>query len=262
MSAGGPWALVPARTFRTGKSRLALQPGRAAIARALFDRVAGVLSRSDAIAGVLVATDGPDVAAAARRHGADVLLDDGPAPLAAIVDRGLAALASRGVSAAVVVMADLPLLAAHHVDALGAALAGADLVLAPDRDELGTNALAVRLPAPLATRFGHRDSFARHLATAGAAGLRTAVVRAHGLAFDLDLPADLDELLATAPALEAKARVAGQRPVGAEGRRRVVDSVERIAAIVAGAVAVRDADDAVQRRALGGDPPRRAGDPA
>jgi 2-phospho-L-lactate guanylyltransferase len=252
------WALVPVRTFASGKSRLAGRAGsgRAEVARALFDRVLGAATRAAGIDDVLVATDGDDVAAAARAHGATVLRDGATATLGAIVDRGLAALTAGGAAAAVVVMADLPLVAARHLDAVTAALAGADLVLAPDRDRLGTNALALRLPASLPTRFGHRDSFCRHLLAAAADDLRVAVVRAHGLAFDLDTPADLEELLAaTAPAV-AEARVAGEGVVGAEGRRRIGDTVERIAA------AVGLADEAIERRALGGATAGTACDPA
>ncbi len=204
----GTWALVPARCFRTGKSRLAADPhvDSARIARSLFDRVAGVLAGSRSLAGLLVATDGADVAAAAAQHGADVLFDEpfdhperaaerrveGRTGLAAIIDRGLAQLAGRGVRAAIVVMADLPMFVPSDVEQLCRALVTADLVLAPDRELLGTNALAVRLPAPIATRFGNRDSFPRHLTASGE--LRLAVVHSPGLAFDLDQPADLEEL--------------------------------------------------------------------
>lgn len=196
----GTWALVPARSFRSGKSRLAGDPRvggeRAQLARALFERVAGVLAGAPSIAGVLVATDGTEVATAAAGHGADVLFDPprghAPPTLAAIIDRGLAQLAARGAGAAIVVMADLPAFEPADVERMRDALTTADLVLAPDRELLGTNALAVRLPAPIATRFGHRDSFPRHLTASGA--LRLAVVHSPGLAFDLDQPADLDEL--------------------------------------------------------------------
>jgi 2-phospho-L-lactate guanylyltransferase len=223
------WALVPARTFLTAKSRLRTHH-RAAIARALFDRVAGVVSTAPGIAGLLVCTDGVDVARAARKHGAEVLYDDGPQLLAAVVDRGLAHLAARGAQTAVVVMADLPLLGPRHVEDLLAGLRVADVALAPDRDQLGTNALAVRLPAPLATRFGHADSFRRHLAAA--IDLRVIAVRTHGLAFDIDAPADLEELVSAAPAPVAEPSVAGQRFVRTERRRRITDTVERIARIV------------------------------
>jgi 2-phospho-L-lactate guanylyltransferase len=222
----GTLALVPARSFRSGKSRLdgRLGDDRPRVARALFDRVVGVLAGSRAITGILVATDGADVAAAAAQHGADVLFDptdcperaqrveghgpysldtalagarsgsgqSGGAGLAGIIDRGLAQLAARGARAALVVMADLPMFVPGDVEQMCRALVTADLVLAPDRELMGTNALAVRLPAPIATRFGNRDSFPRHLTASGE--LRLAVVHSPGLAFDLDQPADLDEL--------------------------------------------------------------------
>jgi len=250
----GAWALVPARSFRTGKSRLGSTRARAAVARALFDRVVGVLASTKIIDGVLVLTDGGDVISAARSHGADVLIDppDAP-PLASIIDRGLAILDERGARAAVVVMADLPLLGPRHVEEMLAALDGADVALAPDRDQAGTNALALRLPTPLGTRFGNADSLARHLHAAAAIGLDVRLVRAHGLAFDVDHPADLEELVGAAPPPgphEAKADGSGEVGVRSERRRRVGDTVERIAAIVAsGTRRVRPLDP-VQRVTL------------
>jgi 2-phospho-L-lactate/phosphoenolpyruvate guanylyltransferase len=244
----GTWAVVPARSFASGKSRLAVaaRGRRDEVARALFDRVVAVTMRAAAIDGVLVATDGDDVVTAAREHGAMALRDAPTGPFASIIDRALAILAGRGATAAVVVMADLPLLGPRHVDDVCSALDDADLVLAPDRDQLGTNALALRLPASTPTRFGHRDSFDRHVVAAAAANLRVNVVRAHGLAFDLDTPADLDELLAAAPQpLEAKPLVTGEGSVRTERRRRITDTIQRIAFAVA--------QGPVERGALGSD---------
>jgi 2-phospho-L-lactate guanylyltransferase len=206
MNPGGTWALVPTRTFHTGKSRLTADRGlvrhRAAICRSLFDGTMRVLSGHDAIAGVLVATDGADVAAAARRAGAEVLMDT-TSTLATIIDRGLAQLTELGATAAIVVMADLPLLSASDIGALCEALSRADLVLAPDRNQNGTNALAVRLPALIGTRFGHYDSFARHLAIGSDRRVRTTVTTTRGLGFDVDTPVDLIELAGAAPGLLA-----------------------------------------------------------
>lgn len=253
----GTWAVVPARSFVSGKSRLAAvaRNGRGEVARALFDRVVATALRAAAVDGVLVATDGDDVVAAAREHGAMALRDAPSGTFAGIIDRALAVLAGRGAARAVVVMADLPLIGPYHVDDVCSALDGADLVLAPDRDQLGTNALALRLPAAVPTRFGHRDSFSRHLVSAAAANLRVAMVRAHGLAFDLDTPADLDELLAAAPpAAEAKPLVTGEGSVRTERRRRVTDTIQRIALALA--------EDPVQRGPLGGDATGVVCDPA
>jgi 2-phospho-L-lactate guanylyltransferase len=184
-------ALIPCRSFRTGKSRLAtLGAGRAELAQALFGRVLDALEPW--VDGVVVATDGDDVAAAARERGAEALFDDTDA-LAGIVDRGLARLAAAGATGALVLMADLPAITAADVGRLRGALDEADLVLAPDRDRMGTNALAIRLPAPIGTCFGHPDSYHRHLAAGR--GLAICTLERDGLALDLDVPADLDDLI-------------------------------------------------------------------
>lgn len=196
------WALIPVRSFSTGKSRLGgLGDSRREIARALFQHVHAVAAACPLLDGVLVATDDEAVGAIAR----DILLDDGRRPLAAIVDRGLEALVARGAGVAVVVMADLPLLSASDLARMITALDGADVALAPDRDHLGTNALALRLPGP-PTCFGNPDSYPRHVAAARAAGLRLATIDRAGLAFDLDSPADLAELGAEAEARVGQAR--------------------------------------------------------
>ena len=76
-----------------------------------------------------------------------------------------------------------------------AALDHHDVVIAPDRHELGTNALGLALPARLVTSFGYPDSFRRHVAAARGSDLRIHIARSPGLAFDLDLPADYQVLL-------------------------------------------------------------------
>ncbi|MSP60234.1 MAG: 2-phospho-L-lactate guanylyltransferase [Myxococcales bacterium] len=187
------WALVPAKSFDRGKSRLAPVLGgqeRAAFARGLFDHVLAVLIGSEALDGVLVATDSPSVAEAARRHGAAVRMDDAPAGLSVIVDAALADLAARGARAALVVMADLPRLAAEDVRALLAALDESDVVVVPDLRGRHTNALALAPPTALPTRFGSPDSFAAHCAGAREAGLRLRVIENDRIAFDVDGPDD------------------------------------------------------------------------
>jgi 2-phospho-L-lactate guanylyltransferase len=183
-------ALVVARSFATGKSRIG-GDAREGIARAMFERVVGVVSGAPSVGGVVVATDGVDVAAVAGRYGADVLFDQGKGTLAQIVDRGIEQIAERGARAAIVVMADLPMIEVREIERICVALVGAELVIAPDRELMGTNAIGIRLPAPIGTRFGNRDSFQRFLTASGK--LSIAVVHEPGLAFDLDHPADLEE---------------------------------------------------------------------
>jgi 2-phospho-L-lactate guanylyltransferase len=194
------WAIVPAKSLKHGKSRLgAVLAGedRVRFARGLLEHVLGVL-RASPVEGVLVATNGDDVAELALQAGASVLRDPGDEPstsarrprLAAVVDRALYAVAARGAGAAVVLMADLPLLEPRDVGALAGALVDHDIVLARDRLGRHTNALAVAPPTAIETCFGSEDSFAEHCAAARAAGLRLAILDNDRIAFDVDGPAD------------------------------------------------------------------------
>lgn len=189
------WAVVPVKSFTRAKSRLraALDPAaRAALARRLADHVLDVLT-AGAVDATLVVTDGADAAEWAADRGVTVV-DDGPArggPLGAIVDVGLAAAAARGGRAAIVLMSDLPQLVPEDVRALASALAPGGLVVAPDHQGTGTNALGLALPAAAPSCFGHADSAARHRALAERLGLALTVLERGGLRDDLDDPADL-----------------------------------------------------------------------
>ena len=74
--------------------------------------------------------------------------------------------------------------------ALAALLDGHDVVLAPDAAGTGTNALALRVPAPMPTCFRGGESLADHVAAARARGLAFALCERAGLGFDVDQPED------------------------------------------------------------------------
>ena len=191
------WAIVPTKCFVRGKSRLASvldSDARAKFARGLLEHVLKVLDESQVIARVLVATDCDEVAEVARAHHAEVERDDAPSSLAAVVDHALAHAAALGARAALVLMADLPQLTAEDVRALVSALDSADIVLAPDHARRHTNALALRPPTAIATRFGSPTSLADHQACAIAAGLTVKVLDIPRVALDVDGPADLERL--------------------------------------------------------------------
>jgi 2-phospho-L-lactate guanylyltransferase len=196
---------VPAKRFDRSKSRLgdALSvDGRAELAQRMFDRVVGrvlgELVAAGELGGTLVVTDGADVVERAAQRGAQAMLSPGVGPgrkLGAIVDEGLAALASRGVRAALVIMGDLPSLEPDDVRALAALLSVSDVVIAPDAAGTGTNALALHLPAPMPTRFCGGASLADHLRDAHEKRLRVARCERPGLGFDVDQPDDYTRLL-------------------------------------------------------------------
>lgn len=209
------WAVIPAKSFAEGKSRLTHLSAlaRVRLARELFAHVIACVHAARDVAGVLVLTNGDDVAERARARGANVLFDiSRPAHagqsghLGRVVDAGLAHLGRLGVGTAIVLMADLPELSPADVDDLIASARQRAMVVVPDRRELGTNALALSPPDRLSTCFGHVDSFTRHLDRARRSDLAVHVHRSVGLARDIDVPTDL--------ATDWPAELAAFRPPG------------------------------------------------
>ncbi len=192
------WALVPAKAFDRGKSRLSpalTDPARQAFAQRLFEHVLATIIASRAVDGILVSTDSPAVADAARQFRALVRFDPpGVASLAGVVDGGLVELAARGARAALVLMADLPAIQPADVRAVVALLADHQVALVPAADGRHTNALALSPPTCLRTAFGRSDSFEAHLTAARAACLRAAILENPRLAFDVDGPEDHAQL--------------------------------------------------------------------
>lgn len=183
-------AVVPAKTFSLAKSRLALvlsPEQRAALAARMLDRVLGVLGQSRGLDGVLVVSDDEEVAAFARLRGAEPVIH---APgLGASVAAGARRVLGRG-QGVLVLMADLATLSRDDVDET-LAIAADHVVIAPDRHDDGTSALAFQAGHAIPTRFGEPGSFLLHQSEARRLGLPAAILRRPGLALDIDTPDDL-----------------------------------------------------------------------
>ena len=89
--------------------------------------------------------------------------------------------------------ADLPFLGQEDISAVIAASLDHHAVFSPDFTETGTNAVLRWRHQSLPLCFGE-DSFARHQQAAKATGTPWRIVRAHGVARDVDEPEDLDRL--------------------------------------------------------------------
>ena len=89
--------------------------------------------------------------------------------------------------------ADLPFLGQEDISAVISASLDHHAVFSPDFTETGTNAVLRWRHQSLPLCFG-KDSFARHQQAAKAAETRWRVVRASGVARDVDEPEDLDRL--------------------------------------------------------------------
>lgn len=183
---------IPLRAFRDGKARLAdrLEPGdRERLLRAMADRVA------HAAAGLPLAviSGATPVVGWAETLDADVLPDPGTLDGAARAAKAWAQ--DRSFDRLVIVHADLPL--ARTLDpVLGF---GVDQMAAvrSHRDN-GTPVLTIPSRLPFEFAYGI-DSFERHRAEALRHGIGFHEVDDPDLAFDLDLPEDLDAIGAHLP---------------------------------------------------------------
>jgi 2-phospho-L-lactate guanylyltransferase len=185
-------ALVPVKAFAEAKSRLAPELSaarRAELAARLLAHVLDAILASDAVDVCGVVSPDPVVLAQARAWGA-VPLAQGRPGLNPGLEAGRAWAVGRGAQALLIVLGDLPLLTPADVAGLVAEAAPRTVVLAPDRHEVGTNALLIAPPDLVPFRFGP-DSAARHAAEAARQGLALRHYRSSGTAFDIDTPADL-----------------------------------------------------------------------
>jgi 2-phospho-L-lactate guanylyltransferase len=185
----GPVAvLVPVKAFSAAKVRLApaLPPERRAeLARAMAERVLAAAGRLP----VAVVCDDADVAVWAASKGAIVLAEPGRG-LNGAVSAGVDQLAAAGAQQVIVAHADLPL-----ATDLSWVSWFSGVTLVPDRRRDGTNVACVPARAGFEFSYGP-GSFQRHYAEARRLGLAVRVVHEPLLAWDVDVPADLDYAVA------------------------------------------------------------------
>ncbi len=86
--------------------------------------------------------------------------------------------------------ADLPIVSSKTLKSLAELALEHDVVIAPDRHSLGTNALCMSRTHLINTVFG-RDSFEQHRLASKAIGIEPHVFRSNDIALDLDTPDDL-----------------------------------------------------------------------
>lgn len=208
------YAIVPVKPLPIAKGRLAdiLTPAeRRALVLAMIEDVLRALRAARAIDGIGVVSRDGAVLALAEQLGAE-RLHDHAGDLNGALTRSAAYYQGRGATAALVLPADVPLVAPEEIDRLiGAGRAGAQVVLAPSRDG-GTNALYLRPPTAMPFQFGP-ESRARHLEAARALELAAQTVRSPGLELDIDRPEDL-LLLAESEGATAAQRLVRELNIG------------------------------------------------
>jgi 2-phospho-L-lactate guanylyltransferase len=190
---GAAAVVIPIRAFALGKVRLAgtlSDQARADLAQRCAD---AVVDAAQGLCTVIVSSD-PTVCEWAGARGLDVI--DDPGSLDRAADVGRAWVAERGGNRVVIAHADLP--RARTFAALTRDGSGEVVTLVPCHRDDGTPVLSV--PVGLDFRFAYGiGSFRAHAAEARRLGAALRVVRDPALAFDVDLPDDLEALRASLP---------------------------------------------------------------
>ena len=176
--------LIPVKRLDDAKTRLAeaLSPDeRADLMRELLAHVLTAVQAADV---------GPVTVVSAEPLSLDGVprFDDGGVPWNDALASAMSVIVTEPTVA--IVAADLPLVSSDDVRALLATTPERGVVIARAKDG-GTNAVAMRPPGIVATRFGERGSAALHERDAWTAGADAHVLDLPGLAFDIDTPEDL-----------------------------------------------------------------------
>ena len=155
-------AVVPIRSWSTGKSRLGLDDAdRASLGRAFALDVVDVLQQSPAIDLVVVVTADDDVRAAV--DGVEVVVDRGQT-LDDAVSQGCAHVLAGGGSRVIIVPSDLPCLTVAALADIATLSEGHAHAYCPDAEGDGTSVIASRDPAGLITSYGPGSAAAHRAA--------------------------------------------------------------------------------------------------
>jgi 2-phospho-L-lactate/phosphoenolpyruvate guanylyltransferase len=184
--------VVPVKSPRRAKHRLEpllAEPDRGRLARVMARDVFRAVSMLHAY-GRFVISDDPEILDEGRRFGLEPLTDRISQGQSAAVQQGFAAAWERGFTAALTIPGDVPGVTADELADLCRYRPEIEVLIAPDRERVGTNGLRLVPPHAITLRFGE-DSFSLHQAEARRANRSLAVKEVEGLRYDLDRPDDV-----------------------------------------------------------------------
>jgi len=187
------WFVVPIRSLRNGKSRLAgvLRPAeRRAFNEMLLTRVLKAIAQSaGGLSRCIVVSADRDALQLASRLGATPLLD-GPEPgLNAALEAACDEARSRQAASILILAADLPDASRTALARLRSATPRGSAAIIVDKLGCGTNGLL--LPASCEAKFSFGEaSLTRHREAIESSGVPVAIWNDPALAFDIDSPGD------------------------------------------------------------------------
>ena len=200
-------ALIPIKGFANAKQRLSAllsEPERALLAETMLRDVLRQTLLARGLASTFVVTGNERVREIASALGAQVIMEEKERGETEAVTFALAAMKRKGIQAALIIPADIPLLRARDIELVLEQASKHDgfspfALLVPSHDRMGTNALLLAPPDLIQLRFGH-DSFSYHLSQVAAQELPLRVLENERIALDIDEPRDLERFMASSDA--------------------------------------------------------------
>jgi 2-phospho-L-lactate guanylyltransferase len=200
-----PWLLIPVKSLRCGKRRLETVLSAAERLRLnefFLRRMLAVAASFPGLERTAIVSDADDSLSLAANLGAGTIRTAQTELNAALAD-GRDDLRRRGAERIVMLPVDLPLVESCDISELAALGGQHPVVISPDRNGTGTNALALHAEVPLTFRFG-AGSYRAHQAEARRCGVAPLLQENASIAQDVDLPADLSLVSGLAAALHYK----------------------------------------------------------
>ena len=191
-----PWLVLPMKSLRDGKSRLACALDAQQRHELLEHLLLRVLERAAEFPGLgqtLLVSGCAQTLARVAGLGARILEETPGAGLNGALRQAQLELRRIGASRMLVIPCDLPLLETDDLRRLADGAALHRVAIAPDEDGEGTNGLCFEASLDFDFSFGPQ-SYARHVGHIRQAGLQHFAVNTPGLAFDLDLPQQLGRI--------------------------------------------------------------------
>jgi 2-phospho-L-lactate guanylyltransferase len=212
------FAILPVKARANAKQRLAAMltaEQREDLARVMYEDVLDKLTAARTIDRVVVATSDESAAAHARARGVHVFAEPDQHSHSHSADRAATQAKELGAQTVLLLPIDIPLVTTAEIESLAQA-AQSGVIIVPDAEGTGTNALVRTPPDAITSRFG-KNSFRAHLDQARAKGIPAKVMRPPGIVFDIDTPEDVAELLAREPYCRTARLLRAQRTQWASG---------------------------------------------
>lgn len=191
-----PWLVLPMKSLREGKSRLAPVLGprqREELLEHLLRRVLERAAEFPGLAQTLLVSGCAQTRARAASEGVHTLEEAQGAGLNGALRQAQMQLRRVHAARMLVIPCDLPLLETDDLRRLADGAAPRRVAIAPDENGEGTNGLCFETSLDFDFSFGPQ-SYARHVEQIRRCGLQHLAVNTPGLAFDLDLPPQLGRI--------------------------------------------------------------------